>query len=61
MTMHENEHDDDVAGTVRILEHQFGTDDNDHIVYVPTPSSDPNDPLNWTKSRKYMHLACITL
>lgn len=28
-------------GTVRL------TDDDNQIILVPTPSRDPNDPLNW--------------
>ncbi|ODV96525.1 hypothetical protein PACTADRAFT_64842 [Pachysolen tannophilus NRRL Y-2460] len=31
------------------------------IVLIPTPSEDPNDPLNWSKGRKWMHVFCIIL
>lgn len=59
--MNDPPHDDDnVAGTVRILGEHFGHD-GDKIVYVPAPSLDPNDPLNWSMRRKWTLLACITL
>ncbi|GAO15634.1 uncharacterized protein UV8b_04815 [Ustilaginoidea virens] len=29
------------------------------IILVPTPSSDPNDPLNWSPARKRLHLICL--
>ncbi|KAG4430758.1 hypothetical protein IFR05_013759 [Cadophora sp. M221] len=29
------------------------------IVLVPTPSSDPEDPLNWSQGRKSLHMFCI--
>ncbi|KAJ6782515.1 hypothetical protein PWT90_01660 [Aphanocladium album] len=28
------------------------TQENDQIILIPTPSSDPNDPLNWSQWRK---------
>ncbi|OBA21777.1 hypothetical protein METBIDRAFT_39886 [Metschnikowia bicuspidata var. bicuspidata NRRL YB-4993] len=31
------------------------------IVLIPTPSDDPNDPLNWSKSRKNLHMFCVVL
>ena len=31
------------------------------IVLVPTPSADPDDPLNWAPGRKYRALACALL
>ncbi|KAI5456841.1 major facilitator superfamily domain-containing protein [Mariannaea sp. PMI_226] len=30
-----------------------------HIVLVPTPSKDPNDPLNWTRLRKNINLLLV--
>ena len=30
------------------------------IVLIPQPSDDPNDPLNWGKSKKFWVLAVIT-
>ncbi|RDW87886.1 hypothetical protein BP5796_03580 [Coleophoma crateriformis] len=29
------------------------------IVLVPTPSADPEDPLNWSSQRKSLHMFCI--
>ncbi|GMG21165.1 unnamed protein product [Ambrosiozyma monospora] len=29
------------------------------IVLIPTPSDDPNDPLNWSKPRKLMAVFCL--
>lgn len=34
------------------LKHGVGRDS--HIVLVPQPSDDPNDPLNWPKWKKHM-------
>lgn len=31
---------------------------NAQIVLIPTPSDDPDDPLNWTPSRKWMAVFC---
>jgi hypothetical protein len=28
------------------------------IVLVPTPSNDPDDPLNWSLPRKHLAVAC---
>lgn len=45
----------DLNGTMRT------THDASHkeIVLVPTPSADPEDPLNWSKKRKQLHMFCI--
>ncbi|KAI8959558.1 MFS general substrate transporter [Daldinia sp. FL1419] len=55
-----------VPGTVHLvdLEHTIATrhaKDQKDIVLVPTPSADPDDPLNWTPRRKYLALACALL
>ncbi len=34
------------------LKHAKGK--NEHIVLVPQPSDDPNDPLNWPQWKKHM-------
>jgi hypothetical protein len=56
-----------VPGTVHLidLEHTLhtrhagsGTGD---IVLVPTPSNDPDDPLNWTPRRKLTATICSSL
>ncbi|CAD0092216.1 unnamed protein product [Aureobasidium vineae] len=62
-----NIHDDNIApGTVRLIDaegelnvkHSEGRGD---IILVPTPSDDPEDPLNWTKKRKLLHTACMVM
>lgn len=30
------------------------------ILLQPQPSSDPNDPLNWSNGRKYVNLAIVS-
>ncbi|KAI0384745.1 putative MFS transporter [Hypomontagnella monticulosa] len=55
-----------VPGTVHLvdLEHIMATRharDQKDIVLVPTPSTDPDDPLNWTPRRKYLALTCALL
>ncbi|KAK7600660.1 hypothetical protein V3481_002191 [Fusarium oxysporum f. sp. vasinfectum] len=51
---------DDVPGTVRLVDingmNSSGPHDSQHkdIVLVPRPSSDPNDPLNWSHRRKLL-------
>lgn len=42
-------------------DHLLDIGDKADIVLVPTPSDDPNDPLNWTKSRKWLHMFCMVL
>lgn len=32
---------------------------NSKIVLIPTPSDDPDDPLNWTKQRKLLAMFCM--
>lgn len=40
-------HSEDVTGRLK-----HGTGRNAHIVLVPQPSEDPNDPLNWSAAKK---------
>jgi MFS family permease len=37
------------------------SDKDSHIVLIPTPSDDPDDPLNWTKKRKWLSLFCMVV
>ncbi|KAH3663519.1 hypothetical protein OGAPHI_004920 [Ogataea philodendri] len=33
----------------------------DGIVLIPTPSDDPNDPLNWSRGRKWLAMLCVVV
>lgn len=46
----------DLDGTVRTA-HAKGKQDD--VVLVPTPSKDPNDPLNWSPRRKMLFVFCL--
>ena len=37
------------------------TSQDGKIVLIPQPSSDPNDPLNWSSLKKHTILICITV
>jgi hypothetical protein len=57
---------DAIPGTVHLvdLEHTFHTrhaGSEGDIVLVPTPSDDPDDPLNWTPRRKLTATICSSL
>lgn len=60
-------HNDLVPGTVHLVDTGGGTQgarhDNDHddIVLVPRPSSDPEDPLNWSRRRKLLAICMVYL
>lgn len=52
-------HDDDTAfppGTIRLE-----TKHNNEIVLSPQPTSDPNDPLNWSTTRKAVQMGLLGL
>lgn len=53
-----------VPGTVKLidLDHTAATlhtGKQKDIILVPAPPSDPDDPLNWSPSRKRLHLICL--
>ncbi|KAJ4211750.1 hypothetical protein FSOLCH5_006495 [Fusarium solani] len=54
---------DEAAGTATVnnshLKH--GTGKNSHIVLVPQPSDDPNDPLNWSTMKKSIVMTIILM
>lgn len=60
---------DIVPGTVHLVDLADDTHDarrqhdphNSQILLVPQPSKDPQDPLNWTRGRKFWSLAMIIL
>ncbi|PKS08467.1 hypothetical protein jhhlp_004850 [Lomentospora prolificans] len=43
-------------GTVQLRHHE-----TNEIILIPTPSSDPNDPLNWSQAYKYYMVVVICL
>lgn len=45
-----------VGGNAR-SQHANGS--NQDVLLVPAPSSDPDDPLNWSAWRKRLFLTCI--
>ncbi|ODV91807.1 hypothetical protein CANCADRAFT_389 [Tortispora caseinolytica NRRL Y-17796] len=52
-----------IPGTIHLID-ENGNIKGKHlkdIVLSPTPSDDPNDPLNWERKRKYMHMFCIVV
>lgn len=56
----------DIPGTVHLVDvdHTMQArhaSRNEDIVLDPTPSSDPNDPLNWSPRRKLLSLVCQNL
>ncbi|PSR75284.1 major facilitator superfamily domain-containing protein [Coniella lustricola] len=53
-----------IPGTVQLIdvdEHMTARHATGHrdIILVPTPSADPEDPLNWSPGRKRLALTCI--
>ncbi|KAK5133040.1 hypothetical protein LTR08_008245 [Meristemomyces frigidus] len=67
-TVAESQHghvdDNVVPGTVHLidLDHSMQAKHSkaqQDVVLVPTPSDDPDDPLNWSPRRKYLSLACM--
>lgn len=46
----------DLLGTMNARHAEGGQKD---IVLVPAPSSDPDDPLNWSPSRKALSTVCM--
>ncbi|PNP53882.1 hypothetical protein THARTR1_05699 [Trichoderma harzianum] len=53
-----------VPGTVLLVDvgHTAGTlhaTKQTDIILIPTPSTDVNDPLNWSPWRKRQHLICL--
>ena len=48
----------DLEGTLR-AKHALGGQND--VVLVPTPSDDPDDPLNWSSKRKLLSTACISM
>ncbi|KAG0647197.1 putative MFS-type transporter [Hyphodiscus hymeniophilus] len=58
--------EDVVPGTVHLvdLDHSISTKHskgNKEIVLIPTPSDDPDDPLNWSPRRKALSTFCLAV
>lgn len=50
-----------VPGTSNLVDITKTGSKKDQIVLIPTPSDDPNDPLNWSFRRKMVQMFCIIL
>lgn len=50
-----------VPGTTHLVDLHRKKKDAADVVLIPTPSDDPNDPLNWSTRRKLMHVFCLVL
>lgn len=61
----ETETDVKVPGTIHLIDVEGNLDvaheAGDDIVLVPQPTLNPEDPLNWSKSRKYRVAICLLL
>ncbi|UQC86133.1 uncharacterized protein CLUP02_11633 [Colletotrichum lupini] len=56
----------DIPGTVQLVDTQGVLDvkhgsEHTNIVLVPQPSSDPNDPLSWTRKRKTFNISWVMI
>jgi hypothetical protein len=44
-----------------VLNTRHGDGANEDIVLIPTPSADPEDPLNWSPKRKLLSTVCVSV
>lgn len=42
-------------------DHPLKTASDGHTLLIPQPSEDPNDPLNWSSTRKHLFLFIIAV
>jgi hypothetical protein len=57
-----------IPGTVQLIDtdgnvrrrHAAGSKNSD-IILIPTPSADPQDPLNWSFRRKLVATSCVVM
>jgi len=54
---------DAIPGTVHLVDvdgtsHAMHSKGHDDIILVPTPSKNPDDPLNWSPGRKALSTFC---
>lgn len=57
---------EEIPGTIHLvdLEHSISSRHaatQKDVVLVPTPSNDPDDPLNWSPRRKLLATACLSV
>lgn len=61
----ENRDENHIPGTDFIFKQDIRESDNlrtdGDIVLVPQPTNSPNDPLNWSKPRKYWHMLLVLI
>ncbi|KAK4225955.1 putative transporter [Podospora fimiseda] len=58
------DHSNVVPGTVHLVdvgEQQASAKSKNGIELIPRPSDDPEDPLNWSKGRKYLSMAMVVV
>lgn len=49
-----------IPGTIHLVNTELGvTEDRGDIVLHPTPSADPEDPLNWSRARKIRSITMV--
>lgn len=56
--------EEELAGTQRIFARVEGVERtstlfSENVTLIPQPTNSPNDPLNWSKSRKYWHATLV--
>ncbi|KAK6456118.1 transport protein [Scheffersomyces xylosifermentans] len=66
--LNDRHNEDFIPGTLNIYSFEINPEDEDtkrqiktdgNIILVPQPSNSPNDPLNWTKYRKFLNFAIL--
>lgn len=54
-----------IPGTSHLIDvqgdHSTEEENGKGIILIPKPSEDPNDPLNWSKKRKWIQVFCLIL
>lgn len=61
MSSHHHEHDAQLPpGTTHLISERAATGD-ETLQLFPTPSSDPNEPLNWSKRRKFVNYSLVLI
>src|SRR5689334_21260780 len=49
-----------IPGTIHLVNTDSGVaEDRGNIVLHPTPSADPEDPLNWSRARKLWNITMV--